>query len=221
VIRVVIVDDQPLVLAGLRALFAHADDICVVGEAADGRAAVELVRTAAPDVVLMDIRMPVMDGIEASRLMTAEQASRPRIIILTTFDADNYVYAALEAGASGFLLKDAPPERLFDAVRVVAAGEALLAPAATRRLIEAVVRQRQQLRPAAARLLAGLTEREREVVALVGRGLSNPEISALLVVSEATTKTHVSRAMAKLQVHDRAQLVVLAYEGGLVRPGGH
>ena len=220
-IRVVVVDDQPLVLAGLRALFEHADDICVVGEAADGRAAVELVRTAAPDVVLMDIRMPVMDGIEASRLMTAEQASGPRVIILTTFDADDYVYAALEAGASGFLLKDAPPERLFDAVRVVAAGEALLAPAATRRLIEAVVRQRQQPRPAAARLLAGLTEREREVVALVGRGLSNVEISALLVVSEATTKTHVSRAMAKLQVHDRAQLVVLAYEGGLVRPGGH
>jgi DNA-binding NarL/FixJ family response regulator len=131
------------------------------------------------------------------------------------------VYAALEAGASGYLLKDAPPERLFDAVRVVAAGEALLAPAATRRLIEAVVRQRQQPRPAAGRLLAGLTEREREVVALVGRGLSNAEISAQLVVSEATTKTHVSRAMAKLQVHDRAQLVVLAYEGGLVRPGGH
>jgi DNA-binding NarL/FixJ family response regulator len=220
VIRVLVVDDQPLVLAGLRALFEHADDICVVGEAGDGRAAVELVGTAAPDVVLMDIRMPVMDGIEASRLMTAEQASRPRIIILTTFDADDYVYAALEAGASGFLLKDAPPERLFDAVRVVAAGEALLAPAATRRLIEAVVRQRQQPRPAAARLLAGLTEREREVVALVGRGLSNAEISTLLVVSEATTKTHVSRAMAKLQVHDRAQLVVLAYEGGLVRPGG-
>jgi len=220
VIRVVVVDDQPLVLAGLRALFDHADDISVVGEAADGRAAVELVRAADPDVVLMDIRMPVMDGIEASRLMTAEQASRPRIIILTTFDADSYVYAALEAGASGFLLKDAPPERLFDAVRVVAAGEALLAPAATRRLIEAVVRQRQRPRPAAARLLAGLTEREREVVALVGRGLSNAEISALLVVSEATTKTHVSRAMAKLQVHDRAQLVVLAYEGGLVRPGG-
>jgi len=223
VIRVVIVDDQPLVLAGLRALFHHADDISVVGEAVDGRAAVDLVRAVGPDVVLMDIRMPVLDGIEATRLIIAEQVpAPPRILILTTFDADEYVYAALEAGASGYLLKDAPPERLFDAVRVVSAGDALLAPAATRRLIEAVVRSRQQQpRPEAAALLAGLTEREREVVGLVGRGLSNADISALLVVSEATTKTHISRAMAKLQAHDRAQLVVLAYEGGLVRPGAH
>ena len=221
-IRVVIVDDQPLVLAGLRALFDHAEDICVVGEAPNGREAIGLVRAAAPDVVLMDVRMPVLDGIEATRSITAAQsAAVPRVIVLTTFDVDEYVYAALEAGASGYLLKDAPPERLFDAVRVVAAGEALLAPAATRRLIETVLRARQQQpHPRAAELLAGLTEREREVVGLVGRGLSNSEISALLVVSEATTKTHVSRAMAKLQAHDRAQLVVLAYEAGLVRPGG-
>jgi DNA-binding NarL/FixJ family response regulator len=221
VIRVAIVDDQPLVLAGLRALFDHAEDIGVVGEAGNGRAAVDLVRAAAPDVVLMDIRMPVLNGIEATRQMTAEERTRrPRVIILTTFDLDEYVYAALEAGASGYLLKDAPPERLFDAVRVVAAGEALLAPEATRRLIETVLRSRQQQpHPEAVGLLAGLTDREREVVGLVGRGLSNAEISALLVVSEATTKTHVARAMGKLGAHDRAQLVVLAYEGGLVRPG--
>ena len=220
-IRVVIVDDQPLVLAGLRALFEHAEDITVVGEATNGRQAVQVVRAERPQVVLMDIRMPVMDGIEATRMIKQDSpAGDVSVLILTTFDVDEYVYAALSAGASGFLLKDAPPERVFDAVRVVAAGEALLAPAATRRLIETFVRSRSRLQPDASELLAALTDREREVVALVGRGLSNADISASLVVSEATTKTHVSRAMAKLQAHDRAQLVVLADESGLVHPGG-
>jgi len=219
--RVVIADDQPLVLAGLKAIFEHAEDIAVVGEAGNGSAAVDLVRSVGPEVLLTDIRMPLLDGIEATRLIKADPATADvRVLILTTFDADEYVYAALEAGASGFLLKDAPPERVFDAVRVVAAGEALLAPAATRRLIETFVRSRGHVRPGGARLLAGLTDREREVVALVGRGLSNADISAALLVSEATTKTHVSRAMAKLQARDRAQLVVLAYESGLVHPGG-
>jgi DNA-binding NarL/FixJ family response regulator len=223
-IRVAITDDQPLVLAGLRAMFDHADDISVVGEAVNGQEGVDLVRESRPDVVLMDIRMPVLDGIEATRKIKADPATTEvSVLILTTFDADEYVYAALAAGASGFLLKDAPPERLFDAVRVVSAGDALLAPAATRRLIETFVRSRPsgQTSPDAARLLAPLTEREREVVTLVGRGLSNADISAALVVSEATTKTHVSRAMAKLHARDRAQLVVLAYETGLVHPGGN
>jgi len=222
-IRVVIADDQPLVLAGLRAMFDHADDIAVVGEAADGRTAVDVVRRERPEVVLMDIRMPVLDGIEATRVIKAEPATTDvKVLVLTTFDADEYVYAALAAGATGFLLKDAPPERLFDAVRVVASGDALLAPAATRRLIETFVRTRAsgQRGPDAAQRLTPLTEREREVVALVGRGLSNADISTALVVSEATTKTHVSRAMTKLHVRDRSQLVVLAYETGLVHPGG-
>jgi DNA-binding NarL/FixJ family response regulator len=221
VTRVVIADDQPLVLAGLRAIFEHADDITVVGQAGDGRSAVEVVRTLGPEVLLTDIRMPGMDGIEATRMLKADPATADvRVLILTTFDADEYVYAALQAGASGFLLKDAPPERMFDAVRVVAAGEALLAPGATRRLIETFVRSRGHTSPVATQLLAGLTEREREVLALVGRGFSNADISAALVVSEATTKTHISRAMSKLQARDRAQLVVLAYESGLVHPGG-
>jgi DNA-binding NarL/FixJ family response regulator len=222
-IRIVIADDQPLVLAGLRAIFEHADDITVVGDAPDGQAAVGLVRRTHPQVVLTDIRMPVMDGLEATRQIKADRRTADvSVLILTTFDLDEYVYAALEAGASGYLLKDAPPERVFDAVRVVAAGEALLAPAATRRLIETFVRSRPRagLGPEASRLLGTLTDREREVVTLVGRGLSNADISARLVVSEATTKTHLSRAMAKLQAHDRAQLVVLAYESGLVQPGG-
>jgi len=164
--------------------------------------------------------MPLLDGIEATRLITADaDLAGVRVLVLTTFDLDEYVYAALQAGASGFLLKDAPPERVFDAVRVVAAGDALLAPTATRRLIESVVDQHRPSPPEITRLLASLTDREREVLALVGRGLSNAEISARLVVSEATTKTHISRVLAKSQARDRAQLVVLAYEGGLVHPG--
>jgi DNA-binding NarL/FixJ family response regulator len=221
-IRAVIADDQPLVRAGLRSIFDHADDITVVADASDGRAAVQTVRELHPDVILMDIRMPIMDGIEATRSITGDsQLGGVRVLILTTFDLDEYVYAALQAGASGFLLKDAPPERMFDAVRVIAAGDALLAPAATRRLIEAVLDRRTLAsQPSIARRLEALTQREREVLTLVGRGLSNAEISAELVVSEATTKTHISRAMAKLSARDRAQLVVLAYEGGLVHPGG-
>src|SRR5829696_4768622 len=219
-IRTAIADDQPLVRAGLRSIFDHADDITVVAEAGDGRAAVEIAGTERPDVLLMDIRMPILDGIEATRLISSDaDLAQVRVLILTTFDLDEYVYAALRAGASGFLLKDAPPERVFDAVRVITAGEALLAPAATRRLIESFLDQRTAARPDAVRLLVTLTDREREVLALVGRGMSNAEISAQLVVSEATTKTHISRAMAKLAARDRAQLVVLAYEGGLVHPG--
>jgi DNA-binding NarL/FixJ family response regulator len=173
-----------------------------------------------PDVIIMDVRMPILDGIEATRLITKDpDLAGVRILILTTFDLDEYVYAALQAGASGFLLKDAPPERMFDAVRVIAAGEALLAPAATRRLIESFLDQQNIARPDAVHLLSTLTDREREVLGLVGRGMSNAEISDHLVVSEATTKTHISRAMAKLAARDRAQLVVLAYEGGLVHPG--
>jgi len=219
-IRAAIADDQPLVRAGLRSIFEHADDITVVAEASDGRAAVDTVRDVHPDVILMDVRMPIMDGIEATRLITTDPQLRGvRVLILTTFDLDEYVYAALQAGASGFLLKDAPPERMFDAVRVIAAGDALLAPAATRRLIESVLDQQTVAQPNVVRRLQALTDREREVLTLVGRGLSNAEISAQLVVSEATTKTHVSRAMAKLSARDRAQLVVLAYEGGLIHPG--
>jgi DNA-binding NarL/FixJ family response regulator len=219
-IRTLIVDDQPLVRAGLQSIFQHADDITVVGEASDGRSAVRIARMERPDVIIMDVRMPILDGIEATRLITNDpDLASVRILILTTFDLDEYVYAALQAGASGFLVKDAPPERMFDAVRVIAAGEALLAPAATRRLIESFFDQQNIARPDAVHLLSTLTDREREVLGLVGRGMSNAEISDHLVVSEATTKTHISRAMAKLAARDRAQLVVLAYEGGLVHPG--
>jgi DNA-binding NarL/FixJ family response regulator len=219
-IRTLIVDDQPLVRAGLQSIFQHVDDIAVVAEASDGRSAVRIARMERPDVIIMDVRMPILDGIEATRLITNDpDLADVRILILTTFDLDEYVYAALQAGASGFLLKDAPPERMFDAVRVIAAGEALLAPAATRRLIESFLDQQNIARPDAVHLLSTLTDREREVLGLVGRGMSNAEISDHLVVSEATTKTHVSRAMAKLAARDRAQLVVLAYEGGLVHPG--
>src|SRR5215204_2388131 len=219
-IRAAIADDQPLVRAGLRSIFEHADDITVVAEASDGRAAVDTVRDVHPDVILMDVRMPIMDGIEATRLITTDPQLRGvRVLVLTTFDLDEYVYAALQAGASGFLLKDAPPERMFDAVRVIAAGEALLAPAATRRLIESFLDQQNTSRPDAVHLLSTLTGREREVLGLVGRGMSNAEISDHLVVSEATTKTHISRAMAKLAARDQSQLVDIAYEGGLVHPG--
>jgi DNA-binding NarL/FixJ family response regulator len=220
VIRTVIVDDQPLARAGLRAMLDHAEDVTVVGEAGDGVQAVSLARSERPDVVLMDVRMPGMDGIEATRQITSDSGTDGvRVLILTTFDLDESVYAALRAGASGFLLKDVAPERLFDAIRVVAAGEALLAPVVTRRLIAAFAEH--AVTPGVDRpdLLAPLTEREREVLALVGTGLSNDEIAGQLVISVATVKTHVHRLLTKLGARDRAQLVVAAYEGGVVRPG--
>jgi DNA-binding NarL/FixJ family response regulator len=229
-VRVVIADDQALVRAGFRVLIESADDLEVVGEASDGAEAVEGTRRARPDVVLMDIRMPVMDGLEATRRIAgmARRAGTPgvdvggpapaRVIVLTTFDLDDYVYEALRAGASGFLLKDTRPSDLLDAIRVVAAGDALLAPRITRRLIEEFAR-RPGAAPASPAALSVLTEREREVLALVARGLSNAEIAESLFVSPATAKTHVGRILMKLDARDRTQLVVLAYETGLVTPG--
>jgi DNA-binding NarL/FixJ family response regulator len=220
VIRVAIADDQPLVRAGLRAMLDLADDLSLVGEAADGRTAVDIARRERPDVLLMDVRMPVLDGIAATRRITADPATATvKVVVLTTFDVDEYVYGALRAGASGFLLKDAPPEQVFDAIRVVSAGNALLDPAVTGRLIAEFARRPPDVTPDHAPVLRQLTPREREVLELVGRGLSNAEIAERLVVSHATAKTHVARILAKLQVRDRAQLVVLAYETGLVRPG--
>ena len=218
-IRVAIVDDQPLIRTGLRTMIEHDADLEIVGEADDGEKAVALVRRHRPDVVLMDIRMPVVDGIEATRRITADpDLGAVRVLMLTTFDLDDYVYAAIRAGASGFMLKDARPEDILSAVRVVAAGDALLAPSITRRLIEELAARPAET-PAPPAELAALTEREREVLALVGRGLSNAEIAERLYVSPATAKTHVSHIMTKLYARDRAQLVVLAYESGLVRPG--
>ena len=218
-IRVVVADDQALVRAGFRVLVDSAPDLEVVGEAADGVEAVELARQRLPDVVLMDIRMPRMDGLEATRRIVAlDRAAGVRVLVLTTFDLDEYVYQALRAGASGFLLKDTPPADLLAAIRVVAAGDALLAPSVTRRLIAEFAR-RPGPGAATPAALAALTEREREVLGLVARGLSNAEIAGLLQVSAATAKTHVSRVLAKLQARDRAQLVMLAYETGLVTPG--
>jgi DNA-binding NarL/FixJ family response regulator len=215
-IRVLIADDQALVRAGFRVLVDSAADLEVVGEAGDGAEAVALARSRRADVVLMDVRMPVMDGLAATRELTRDQGG-PRIIILTTFDIDEYVFEALRAGASGFLLKDTEPADLLQAVRIVAAGEALLAPSVTRRLIEefATRPDPHRIPPAA---LEVLTEREREVLALVARGLSNGEIATELFISPATAKTHVSRVMMKLGARDRAQLVVTAYETGLVSP---
>jgi DNA-binding NarL/FixJ family response regulator len=221
VIRVVLADDQGLVRAGFRALLDDAGDIEVVGEAGDGAAAVDLARSTRPDVVLMDIRMPVLDGLEATRRIVADELlAGVRVLVLTTFELDEYVFEALAAGASGFLLKNTDPMELLRAVRVVAEGDALLAPSVTRRLIaEFAAARRQASAPAAAVDLAALTEREREVMALAGAGLSNEEIAERLVVSPATARTHVSRAMVKLGARDRAQLVVFAYESGLVSPG--
>jgi DNA-binding NarL/FixJ family response regulator len=215
-VRIVVVDDQEVVRAGFGALLDTQPDFTVVGSAADGARAVQLCRERKPDVVLMDIRMPVLDGIEATRQIL--RTGDPRILMLTTFDLDEHVYDALAAGASGFLLKDVTAERLFDAVRVVAAGEALLAPSVTRRLIAEFARQRQAPgRPPAALTL--LTPRELEVLRLIAAGLSNAEIARHLVISDETVKTHVSRVLAKLDLRDRAQAVVSAYESGLVVPG--
>jgi DNA-binding NarL/FixJ family response regulator len=214
-IRLVVVDDQEVVRAGFAALLATQPDFAVVGSAADGAEAVRVCRQHAVDVVLMDVRMPVMDGIEATRRILGAAAGT-RIIILTTFDLDEHVYDALSAGASGFLLKEVTAERLFDAVRVVAAGEALLAPTVTRRLITEFARQRHPLsRPAP---LDVLTPRETEVLRLIAEGLSNTEIAQRLGVSEETVKTHVSRVLSKLGLRDRTQAVVTAYESGLVVP---
>jgi DNA-binding NarL/FixJ family response regulator len=215
-IRVLLAEDQALVRAGFRGLLERSGDIEVVGEVANGADAVNAAREARPDVVLMDIRMPVMDGLEATRRIVAdEQLSDVRVIVLTTFDLDEYVFEALRVGASGFLLKDIEPDDLRQAVRVVAAGDALLSPRVTRRLITRFVAQ-SPAQPKDPERLAVLTDREREVMALVAWGLSNEEIGQRLAMSPATAKTHVSRAMLKLGAHDRAQLVVLAYQTGLV-----
>ena len=216
-IRVVIADDQQLVRAGFRVLLDAEDDVEVVGEAGDGAAALELVRRERPDVVLMDIRMPGVDGLEATRAITDDPDLRDvKVLILTTFELDEYVFDALRAGAAGFLVKHTEPAELVRAVHVVAAGESLLSPSVTRRLIAEFTSRpsRGETSPSA---LAGLTDREREVVALVAQGLSNDEIAAEWVVSAATVRTHVSRAMMKLHARDRAQLVVMAYQSGLVQ----
>ncbi|MFG3042850.1 response regulator [Streptomyces sp. NPDC048330] len=218
-IRVVLADDQTLVRAGFRSILSDEEDIDVVGEAGDGEQAIGLARELRPDVVLMDIRMPVLDGVEATRRITAdERLEGVRVVILTTFDADDHVYGALRAGASGFLVKDTEPMELLHAVRVVARGDALIAPAVTRRLI-AEFAGRADRQPDPSPWLNALTEREREVLGLVGAGLSNDEIAGRLVLSPATAKTHVSRIMTKLAVRDRAQLVILAYESGMITPG--
>ncbi len=215
-IRVLIADDQALVRGGLGMILSSQPDIEVVGMAEDGAHAVTLTAEQTPDVVLMDVRMPVMDGLEATRRILADSRMRAKVVMLTTFDLDEYVYDALVAGASGFLLKETRPEVLADAVRTVAGGEALLAPTVLRRLVDQHVTGRT---PAAAERLSVLTDREVEVLRLIGRGASNAEISQALWVTESTVKTHVTRIFSKLDLRDRAQAVVLAYESGLVAPG--
>ena len=219
--RVIIVDDQAMVRAGFAALLSAQDGIEVVGEAPDGQEGVALCRRTHPDVVLMDVRMPTMDGLEATRriLSSPGVADRARVLMLTTFDIDDYVYEALRAGASGFLLKDAPPADLISAVRVVAAGDALLAPSVTRRLIAEFAQRRPAGGGRSALRLGALTDRETEVLTLVARGNSNTEIAQQLYLAEQTVKTHVSRIFTKLDLRDRAQAVVFAYESGLVTPG--
>ena len=222
-IRVLVVDDQELVRSGFCVILEAADGITVAGEAASGEAAVAAVAGTHPDVVLMDIRMPGMDGLEATRLITGASAgnsagSPPKVVMLTTFDLDDYVYEALRAGASGFLLKDSPRHDLIAAIRAAAAGDALLAPSVTRRLIEVFARRPPEAAPSPSRL-ASLTARERDVLLLLARGRSNAEIATALFVSEATVKTHVGNVLAKLGLRDRVQAVILAYETGLVVPG--
>ncbi|WP_280263856.1 response regulator transcription factor [Nocardia wallacei] len=217
-IRVLIADDEALVRAGFRVLVDSAPDLTVLGEAGNGGEAVRLTRTLRPDVVLMDIRMPIMDGLEAMRHIAAEGPGGPQVLIVTTFDQDEHVFRALRSGASGFILKDSPPEQLLHAIRVVAAGDALLTPALTRRLISAFSRQpaAPEARPNA---LAALTDREHEVLRQVAAGRSNAEIAEALHVGVATVKTHIGHLLTKLSARDRAQLVVLAYESGVVVPG--
>jgi DNA-binding NarL/FixJ family response regulator len=216
-LRVVVADDQELVRTGF-CVILEAAGFTVAGEAADGAAAVALAASERPDVVLMDVRMPVMDGLEATRLITAAGPGAPKVVILTTFDLDDYVYEALRSGASGFLLKDAPRADLVAAVRVAAAGDALLAPSVTRRLIEAFARRPASAAPAPSRL-ASLTPREHDILLQVARGRSNTEIARELVVTEATVKTHVGHLLAKLGLRDRVQAVILAYETGAITPG--
>ena len=224
-IRVVIADDQPLVRAGLRMILESETNIEIVGEVGDGREAVEIVRRTQPDIVLMDIRMPDLDGIEATRLIVAESdssdapCSSVRVLVMTTFDLDEYVYASLRAGASGFLLKDIPADDLIAAVRTVARGDAVVSPSITRKLIDRFAEVRPEPALDSDSELSSLTDREREVLVLIARGKSNTEIAAELFVAETTVKTHVGHVLTKLGLRDRVQAVVLAYEVGLVRPG--
>jgi DNA-binding NarL/FixJ family response regulator len=217
-IRVLVVDDEPLVRSGVRMILEGEHDIEIVGEAADGHEALEQAHALTPDIVMLDIRMPGLDGIETTRRLLERKHALPRILILTTFDLDEYVYEAMKAGASGFLLKNVPPAKLVDAVRAVAEGDALLAPAITRRMIERFV-QRAPAGAGRPAQLAELTKRELDVLRLIARGLSNAEIGKALFLSEATVKSHVNRMLSKLDLRDRTQATVLAYETGLVEPG--
>jgi DNA-binding NarL/FixJ family response regulator len=219
-VRVLIADDQELVRTGLRTILDAQEDIEVVGEAEDGEQAVKGAHRLRPDVVVMDVRMPRMDGLEATRRIVSESKQPPRVLVLTTFDLDEYVYEALRAGASGFLLKGAPTDQMIEAVRVVASGDAMISPSVTRRLIDEFAR-RPVSGAAVPCELNELTAREHEVLELVARGRSNPEIADELVVSAATVKTHVARILMKLEVRDRVQAVILLYESGAIQPGGH
>jgi DNA-binding NarL/FixJ family response regulator len=216
-IRVLLADDQSLVRAGFRMILESEPDIEVVGEAADGEQAAASARRLLPDVVLMDVQMPGQDGLQATRAILSDPGTASRVVILTTFDRDEYIFEALQSGASGFLLKNAPPEDLVHAVRVVAAGDALLAPSVTRRIIQQFARR--AVRPEVSGRLDGLTQREREVLTMLARGMSNAELAAALFVTEGTIKTHISSLLSKLGLRDRVQAVVLAYETGLVTPG--